>query len=464
MGDDMFRHTSNSCNGETPLLKRKDIHFSLTGGNDKIKAKGNVFLTTNRVIFLGNKNGEACEMKLTDIRNEKFNQPLFGANNISGTLEVPPTVQKWKLTFNSGGIGTFLHTFNQSIAGARARGSLPQTVTAEAEAVPMADASYMAATAALPAMFDPSDPAERWEAQATPHPTQGTAGAAAASYIAPARNQQLAPAAMPVEVVTQMDEPLVAVGGPTTPITTSTEPAVVDQTAANQAASATAAELAEVQQEIARLESEMKAEEEEIARLEAEKSEAVQSEEYLKAAEIKKKLTKARQRTASITETQQAHQRTASQSALTLEVFNGAIAAAAAAGQPSDPLQPMTAVAAPAHAPCGQGRNLDAMGVITSGEVASSRQIGPAMAVEAVLVPEGNNVETAMAISTNTNLDETRRRISVNDTDWCQAERSTLGEHHPDEVERRRVARSGGGDGAHLAGEMGVTMLLLGTL
>jgi hypothetical protein len=27
-------------------------------------------------------------MKLTDIRNEKFNQPLFGANNISGTLEV----------------------------------------------------------------------------------------------------------------------------------------------------------------------------------------------------------------------------------------------------------------------------------------------------------------------------------------------------------------------------------------
>ena len=56
----------------------------------------------------------------------------------------PPTVQKWKLSFNSGGIGTFLHTFNQSIAGARARGSLPQTVTAEAEAVPMADASYMA--------------------------------------------------------------------------------------------------------------------------------------------------------------------------------------------------------------------------------------------------------------------------------------------------------------------------------
>lgn len=68
------------------------------------------------------------------------------------------------------------------------------------------------------------------------------------------------------------------------------------------------------------------------------------------------------------------------------------------------------------------------MGVITSGEVASSRQFGPAMAVEAVLVPEGNNVEAAMAMSTNTNLDETRRRISVNDTDWCQAERSTLGE------------------------------------
>ena len=54
----------------------------------QVKAKGNVFLTTNRIIFLGNKKGEVCEMKLIDIRNEKFNQPLFGANNISGTLEV----------------------------------------------------------------------------------------------------------------------------------------------------------------------------------------------------------------------------------------------------------------------------------------------------------------------------------------------------------------------------------------
>lgn len=67
------------------------------------------------------------------------------------------------------------------------------------------------------------------------------------------------------------------------------------------------------------------------------------------------------------------------------------------------------------------------MSVITSGEVASSR-LGSAMAVEAVLVPEGNNVEEAMAMSANTNSDETRRRISVNDADWGQAERSTLGE------------------------------------
>ena len=179
-----------------------------------------------------------------------------------------------------------------------------------------------AAAAALPAIFDPSDPAERWEAQAAPPPTQGMVGApAAAPYIAPPLDQQLASAAMPVEAVAQMNEPFVAVDGPATSTPAETE--VADQAVANQAASAAAAEAAEAQREIARLEVEKKAEEEEIARLEAEKSEAVQAEEYLKAASIKKELTKAHQRTASITETQQAHQRTASQSVFTLEAFNG---------------------------------------------------------------------------------------------------------------------------------------------
>lgn len=89
---------------------------------------------------MGSKKGAVCEMKLLDIRDEKFNQPLFGANNISGAY---PPAQKWKLTFNSGGIGTFLITFRNAIAGARERSSLPQTVTAEAEAVPMADVSYI---------------------------------------------------------------------------------------------------------------------------------------------------------------------------------------------------------------------------------------------------------------------------------------------------------------------------------
>ena len=111
--------------GEAPLLKRKDIQFTLTGGAEKvrtivawdrervghiciiiinvtilspqIKAKGNVFLTTHRVIFMGNKRGELCEMNLIDISNEKFNQPLFGANSISGTI---PPAKKWKMTFN----------------------------------------------------------------------------------------------------------------------------------------------------------------------------------------------------------------------------------------------------------------------------------------------------------------------------------------------------------------------------
>ena len=49
------------------------------------------------------------------MRNERFNQPIFGANNMSGTNEPLPggltNAITWTLTFKEGGVGTFLPLF-----------------------------------------------------------------------------------------------------------------------------------------------------------------------------------------------------------------------------------------------------------------------------------------------------------------------------------------------------------------
>jgi len=67
---------------------------------------------------------ENLEMPFRGFWNEKLHQPLFGSNNLTGSLNYygnqpfkgELTV---KLTFNEGGVGTFLEVFNKSLKAAR---------------------------------------------------------------------------------------------------------------------------------------------------------------------------------------------------------------------------------------------------------------------------------------------------------------------------------------------------------
>ena len=58
--------------------------FSLT----RQFAQGELHVSTIRMVFINHSGGDmqAFDLPMANITNEKFNQPIFGANNISGTV------------------------------------------------------------------------------------------------------------------------------------------------------------------------------------------------------------------------------------------------------------------------------------------------------------------------------------------------------------------------------------------
>ena len=105
-------------NGEYLVLDRKDIEAEIVLDNkQKYKGKGKLYLTTLRLVFV-NKNNEAMisfDVPIDLMSNEKFNQPIFGANYISGRVlplyDLLPCPANFKFWFMSGGTGTFLPLF-----------------------------------------------------------------------------------------------------------------------------------------------------------------------------------------------------------------------------------------------------------------------------------------------------------------------------------------------------------------
>lgn len=58
----------------------------------KLKGKGSCILTTNRIVLLNEKGGSKDTLKAFDLPlalmfNESFEQPIFGANYIKGTVK-----------------------------------------------------------------------------------------------------------------------------------------------------------------------------------------------------------------------------------------------------------------------------------------------------------------------------------------------------------------------------------------
>ncbi|KAF5443670.1 hypothetical protein F2P56_036208 [Juglans regia] len=76
------------------VLARDGVEFEVdkipgfNGGH--LKTKGTIYLSNIRMVFVANKsvgNFTAFDMPLLYVHGEKFNQPIFSCNNISGHVE-----------------------------------------------------------------------------------------------------------------------------------------------------------------------------------------------------------------------------------------------------------------------------------------------------------------------------------------------------------------------------------------
>jgi len=111
------------CNNRQPvpmanemfMLSRTGIHFTAKRPGTKVEGNGVLYLSTLRMVFVGDRD-QSFDMPLATMTDEKFNQPIFGANNMTGNS--PPLdnssadAWKWCISFNNGGVGTFLPFFS----------------------------------------------------------------------------------------------------------------------------------------------------------------------------------------------------------------------------------------------------------------------------------------------------------------------------------------------------------------
>eukprot|EP00615_Pteridomonas_danica_P011442 CAMPEP_0114328858 /NCGR_PEP_ID=MMETSP0101-20121206/677_1 /TAXON_ID=38822 ORGANISM="Pteridomonas danica, Strain PT" /NCGR_SAMPLE_ID=MMETSP0101 /ASSEMBLY_ACC=CAM_ASM_000211 /LENGTH=162 /DNA_ID=CAMNT_0001458301 /DNA_START=139 /DNA_END=627 /DNA_ORIENTATION=+ len=144
---------------------------------------GTLYLTSARIIFVpktGKKtafwknNQQAMSIRFTDIKKERFNQPMFGANNIAGLVSIESDSgnvdMKWKFTFNNGGEGTFLMAFLKCMKAIRRIRAYEErqarengVVTAEAFAFHV---DAVAVDSILQAPQDARDPTSLWSDEA----------------------------------------------------------------------------------------------------------------------------------------------------------------------------------------------------------------------------------------------------------------------------------------------------------
>ena len=119
--------------GEYFLLRRSGMTCEVNvSGLPTLKASGHIVLSTLRIVFVCSKRVplgqdsyfESFDFPMTSLSNEKFNQPIFGANNLSGTVQPIangglPGPANFKLTFREGGCGTFLKFFFRALRDIR---------------------------------------------------------------------------------------------------------------------------------------------------------------------------------------------------------------------------------------------------------------------------------------------------------------------------------------------------------
>ncbi|KAK9828894.1 hypothetical protein WJX72_002644 [[Myrmecia] bisecta] len=175
--------------GEVIALRRDAIDCSLDNvrtRSGRWSARGVLYLTNMRLVFVALKPDAesglaAFELPLAYLRNDKFNQPIFGCNNLAGECwpavagggpagRLPP--HKWAMYFKEGGVGTFLplyFRFLEYIRALQARtgGTGGSNGPTSSVSQPQQQASAPAASEALlrTAFVDPSDPTKLYLSQ-----------------------------------------------------------------------------------------------------------------------------------------------------------------------------------------------------------------------------------------------------------------------------------------------------------
>jgi len=147
--------------GEVFILSRSGISFSAKSGSSKFERDGQLYLSTLRVVFIADRPNDHCsafDIPLATLYDEKFNQPIFGANNMTG--KCPPLDSsglaediKWYIGFKNGGVGTLLPFFFNMLQEMRNRMSQPNPTSVNA-VVP----ETVAQSLVQAAYVDPSDP------------------------------------------------------------------------------------------------------------------------------------------------------------------------------------------------------------------------------------------------------------------------------------------------------------------
>ena len=155
------------------LLSRSGLSFSAKSGRSKFDASGDLYLSTLRMVFVTSEPGSSIQgfdLPIATLTSESFNQPIFGANNLTGTsppLEGGDLTEpiKWRLAFNNGGVGTFLPLFFRILSEMRRRMLQQSAPAAVAEAFTPAEAQQIVHAA----FVDPSDPSKLYVSQPVAH-------------------------------------------------------------------------------------------------------------------------------------------------------------------------------------------------------------------------------------------------------------------------------------------------------
>ena len=157
-----------SVPGEVYLLSRRGIKFEVSSSElPRLRAKGSLVLTSLRMVFVASPNPtrvqgvdfSAFDIPLKLLFQEKFNQPIFGCNNMTGVVDpIPgmglPSRVKWKISFTNGGVGTFLPLFARALKEMR----FSNVPTATAANTPTLLNIVQAGGLQSVAFVDPNDP------------------------------------------------------------------------------------------------------------------------------------------------------------------------------------------------------------------------------------------------------------------------------------------------------------------